>query len=85
MGVRKGLRDGARDGLGLLRLVVGEEDGKGATELCDGVGDAHAFAKGYDANLYFEEVDIELKEDVARDFLLYEILSGNVERTRNQN
>lgn len=52
-------------------VVVGGESGRWATELHDGVGYTHAFAEGWNANLGLEQVDIEFKEDVAGDFLLY--------------
>ena len=70
MRVRKRLGAGAHNGLGVLQRVVGQDDRRGTTELGDGIGDAYAFSKGDNADLGFEEVDIELEEDVARDFLL---------------
>lgn len=52
-------------------VVVGGESGWWTTELHDGVGDTHAFAKGWNADFGFQEVDVEFKEDVTGDFLLY--------------
>lgn len=67
------LRDRVRDGLRLLLLGVPQHDRGWATELSDGVGDAHACSEGRDADLCFEEVDVKLEKDVSRDFLLCEI------------
>jgi hypothetical protein len=57
-------RIGGRTGgeVGRLRSRVG-------SELGDGRGELHAFAKGDDVNL-FEEVQVELKENVAGDLVL---------------
>lgn len=58
----------------MLRLV-GEDEGRRATKLDDGVGNAHTFAKGHDADLCLEKVDIKLEEDVPCDFLLCETVT----------
>ena len=60
------------DGLGVecrRRTAIGD-DGGWTTKVGYGVCDSHAFAECYDAKFGFEEVDVQVEEDVACDLLL---------------
>lgn len=65
MGVRGRLNRRGRNGLRLR-----ERCGRWAPEVSDSVGNAHAFPKSNDADLSFEEIDVEFEEDISSDFLL---------------
>jgi hypothetical protein len=63
---------GYRLGVGVLGLVVCEDNRRRTTELSDSISDSHAFSKSDDADFNLEEVDVKLKEDVTCDFLFWE-------------
>lgn len=63
-------------------VVVGRESGWWTTEFHDSVGDTHAFAKGWDADFGFEEIDMKFKKNVAGDFLLYMVRSTCLSATK---
>ena len=51
--------------------MVRVDDGGRPAEVGNGIRDAHALAEGHDTDFALEEVDVELEEDVAGDFLFY--------------
>ena len=56
----------------------GGDDGGRTTKLIDRICDARAFAKRRDADLCFEEVDIEAEENVSGDIMLCKYEDGVV-------
>ena len=72
--VRAGVIERVREGAGCehrpCRLGLSLVDGGRAAELRDGVYDTDALSECGDANLGFEDVRIQLEEDVAGNLLL---------------